>query len=87
MSVWIDVNYRKPPLEEDVLILYKQIDDELMEENLFYGIAHLFKTSLFGNKEYETIKWSYFTAYQGLYEVCYWTPLVDMPRITGRVMP
>lgn len=50
MSVWIDINDRQPPLDEDVLILYKQKDDELMEENLFYGIARLFKTRLSATK-------------------------------------
>lgn len=78
MSVWIEVNDRKPPLDEDVLILYKHKEDKLIEENLFYGIAHLIKMNLFGTKEYD---WSHFTDYQGFYEVCYWTPLVDMPRI------
>ena len=34
VSVWININDRQPPLDEDVLILYKHKDDELTEENL-----------------------------------------------------
>ena len=81
MSVWIDINDRKPPLDEDVLILYKHREDELTEENLYYGIAHLFKCNVFSDKNCRRIDWSYFIQCQGFYEVCYWTPLVDMPRI------
>ena len=81
MSVWIDVNDRQPTLDEDVLILYKHKDDELVEENLFYGIAHLFEHNIFGNNNCRRIDWSYYIPYQGCYEVVYWTPLVDMPRI------
>ena len=39
MSVWKKANEEKPPLNEDVLILYKHKHDELKEKNLLYGIA------------------------------------------------
>ena len=39
MSVWIETKKEMPPLDEEVLILYKDKKDELKEENLFYGIA------------------------------------------------
>ena len=76
MSVWIKCDDRMPPLNEEVLILYKDKSDELTQENLFYGIASWGKDSNFGFE-----RWSYFTEYQGYYEVVYWTPLIDMPRI------
>ncbi len=83
MSVWIDINDRKPPLDEEVLILYKDKNDELVEENLHYGIARLIERSSFVNSEYKFLTWSYFISYQGYYEVVFWTPLVDLPRINS----
>ncbi len=76
MSVWIDVKEQMPPLDEEVLILYKDRKAELKEDNLYYGIAKWMEDS---NFHFE--RWSHFTEYQGYYEVVYWTPLVDMPRI------
>lgn len=65
-----------PPKNEEVLILYKDKKDALTQDNLFYGIASWVEDSNFNFE-----RWSYFTEYQGYYEVVYWTPLVDMPRI------
>lgn len=78
MSVWIKCADRMPPLGEDVLILYKDKEDELSQNNLYYGISARYKDTILGT-EFE--RWSYFTEYQGYYEVVYWTPLVDMPNI------
>ena len=36
MSVWIETKKEMPPLNEAVLILYKDKKDELKEENLYY---------------------------------------------------
>ena len=76
MSVWTKASEKLPPLNEQVLILYKDNEDPLDYENLYYGIAMWCKDI---NFDFE--RWSYFTEYQGFYEVIYWTPLVDMPRI------
>ena len=76
MSIWIKTADKLPPKGEEVLILYKDKNEELKEENLFYGIAAWIEDSNF-----HFDKWSNFTEYQGYYEVVYWTPLVDMPRI------
>ena len=76
MSVWISAQDKKPPLNEEVLVLFKDKKDELKEENLYYGIASWIKDV---NFDYE--RWTYFAEYPGYYEVVYWTPLVDMPRI------
>ena len=76
MSMLISKKDQMPPINEEVLILYKDKKDELKEENLFYGVASWIKDSNFGFE-----KWSYFIEYSGYYEVVYWTPLVDMPRI------
>lgn len=76
MSVWISTKDRMPPMNEQVLIWFKDKKDELKEENLFYGIASWIKDFNFGFE-----RWTYFTEYSGYYEVIYWTPLVDMPRI------
>lgn len=78
MSVWIKCKEKMPPLNEEVLILYKDKSDELTQENLFYGIASWVKDCNFGFE-----RWTYFTEYSGYYEVVYWTPLIDMPRIEG----
>lgn len=76
MSIWIKPKDKMPPKDEEVLILYKDKKDELTEDNLFYGIAKRVEDT---NFYFET--WSRFTEYQGYYEVVYWTPLVDMPRL------
>lgn len=76
MSVWIKCENRMPPLNEEVLILYKDKTDELSQDNLYYGIAKWCKDTNFGFE-----RWSSFTEYQGYYEVVYWTPLIDMPSI------
>ena len=65
-----------PPLNEEVLILYKDKTDELKQENLFYGLSKRCKDTNFG---YE--KWSYYTQYQGYYEPVYWTHLPNMPVV------
>ena len=69
MSIWISTKDQMPPINEEVLILYKDKKDELKEESWI-------KESNFGFE-----RWSYFIEYSGYYEVVYWTPLVDMPRI------
>lgn len=80
MSVWIKCSDRMPPLNEEVLILYKYITDELSQDNLYYGIAKRIIYKPFPSSEgWEN--WSSFTEYQGYYEIVYWTPLIDMPRI------
>lgn len=76
MSVWTKASEKLPPLNEEVLILYKDKKDSLTHENLYYGIAQRVIDS---NFKFE--RWSYYTEYSGFYEVVYWTPLVDMPRI------
>ena len=76
MSIWIRTSEKLPPPGEDVLILYKDKKDKLEYENLFYGIARRFRDTHFGFE-----RWSSFTEYSGYYEVMYWTPLVDMPRL------
>ena len=76
MSVWNKCKDKMPPLDEEVLILYKDKEDKLTQENLFYGIARRYKDTNFGFE-----RWSSFTEYQRYYEVVFWTPLVDMPRI------
>ena len=76
MSVWIKASEKLPPLGEDVLILYKDKNDKLKHENLYYGIAQWVKDTNFGFE-----RWSYFTEYTQYYEVVYWTPLIDMPRL------
>lgn len=76
MSVWIKCEDRMPSLNEEVLILYKFKDEELSYDNLFYDIARRCIDTNFGFE-----RWSSFTEYQGYYEVVYWTPLIDMPRI------
>ena len=43
MSVWISTKDRMPPINEQVLILFKDKKDELKEENLFYGITSWIK--------------------------------------------
>ena len=76
MSIWKKTSEEMPPLNEDVLILYKYKDDELKEENMIYGIASWIRDQNFGFE-----RWTYFTEYSGYFEVIYWTPLVDMPHI------
>lgn len=76
MSIWIKTEDRMPQLNEEVLILYKDKKEELTEDNLYYGLARWIEDS---NFHFE--RWSYFTEYQGYYEVVFWTPLVDMPNI------
>lgn len=39
MSIWKKTSEEMPPLNEDVLILYKSKNYELKEKNLMYGIA------------------------------------------------
>ena len=76
MSLWTKASEKFPPLNENVLILYKDIEESLDYENLYYGIATWYKDTNFGFE-----RWSHFTEYQSYYEVVYWMPLVDMPRI------
>ena len=81
MSVWIKAKEQMPPIDEEVVILYKDKTDELIADNLYYGIAKRVIDRPFpsSSNTYET--WSKFTEYQGYYEVVYWARLYDMPRI------
>ncbi len=83
MSVWINAKEELPPLDEEVLILYKDKTDSLTYDNLYYGIARrmIYKPFLTG-KGWED--WSRYTEYQGYYEVVYWARLYDMPRLRRR---
>jgi hypothetical protein len=82
MSVWNKCKDKMPPLNEDVLILFKDKKDKLTYENLYYGIAKRYIHKPFPSSEgWED--WSHFTEYQGYYEVVFWTPLIDMPMIEG----
>ena len=74
MSVWVNTNKELPPLDEEVLILYKDKKDELKHENLYYGLA---RRTIDSNFHFE--KWSHFTEYQGYCEVVFWAKLYDMP--------
>lgn len=78
MSVWtkIKTDNDLPPLNEEVMILYKDKTDELTEDNLYYGIA---RRLIDVNFNFE--KWTHFTEYQGYYEVVYWARLYDLPHI------
>lgn len=80
MSVWIKTEDQLPPINEEVLILYKDKKDKLCHKKLYYGIAKRIIHKIFPSSPgFET--WSNFTEYQGYYEVVYWTPLVDMPKL------
>ena len=82
MSVWNKCKDKMPPLDEDVLILFKDKGDKLIQENLYYGIAKRCIHKPFPSSEgWED--WSHFTEYPHYYEVVFWTPLIDMPRIEG----
>ena len=79
MSVWIETKKEATPLDEEVLILYKDKKDELKEENLFYGIASRRIFKMFsGSDGYED--WTRFTEYQGYYEVVYWARFYDKKK-------
>ena len=68
-----------PPLYEEVLILYKDKEDELKQENLYYGLSMRCKDTNFGFE-----RWSYYTQYQGYYEPVYWMPLPNMPIVEDK---
>lgn len=76
MSVWMKASEQLPPLNEEVLILFKDKEDELNYENLMYGIA-----SRVIDTNFKFERWTYWTEYSGHYEVVFWTRLVDMPRL------
>jgi hypothetical protein len=84
MSVWIKASEQMPPLDEQVVILYKDKEDDLAPDKLYYAIAQrtIIKPFPSSSERYET--WSRFTEYQGYYEVVYWARLYDMPRIELR---
>ena len=79
MSVWINTKDRMPPLNKAVLILYKDRFTDLKRENLRYSIAQRVVDNITGEE-----RWSYFIEGLRHYEIVYWTPLVDMPRIVKR---
>ena len=76
MSVWIKAKEQLPPLDEEVLILYKYKTDDLDYSNLFYGLS---KRVIDNNFKFE--KWSSFTEYQSYCEVVFWARLYDMPLL------
>lgn len=70
MSVWIKCKDKMPPLDEEVLILYKDKEDKLTYENLYYGVAKRCIYKPFPSSEgWED--WSSFVEYQGEYVVVY----------------
>lgn len=75
MSVWIKAKEQLPPLDEQVVILYKDKDDSIDYDNMYYAIA------MRVNDRYLGETWSRYTEYQGYYEVVYWARLYDMPRL------
>lgn len=64
-----------PPLNEEVLILYKSRTSKLKQDNLYYGLAKRSKND-FG---YE--RWSFYSQYPGYYEVIAWMSLPNMPIV------
>lgn len=81
MSVWIDANKQMPPLDEEVVVLYKDKKNKLSHENLHYAIAHRFIWNPFHLDNGGVERWSDYTEYQGYYEVMYWARIYDMPAI------
>lgn len=79
MSIWVKTQDKLPPLNEEVLILYKDKRDIIDEGNLFYGIAKRVMVNPFCSENGGYERWSSFTEYQGFYEVVFWCQLVDMP--------
>lgn len=73
---WNKCEDGSPPLNEEVLILYKDKADELKQENLFYGLSKRYKDTTF-----DCERWSYYTDYQRYYEPVYWTHLPEMPVV------
>lgn len=76
MNKWNKCEDVMPPLNEEVLILYKDKADELKQENLFYGLSKRCKDTNFG---YE--KWASYIEYPGYYEVIAWMSLPNMPIV------
>ena len=66
----------KPPLGEEVLILYKDRTDELKQENLYYGLAKRWKDINLGCE-----RMSFYAQQPGYYEPVYWMPLPNMPIV------
>ena len=66
----------KPPLDEEVLILYKDRTDELKQENLHYGLA---KRSKDINLDCERM--SFYAQQPGYYDPVYWMSLPNMPIV------
>lgn len=75
MSVWIKASEQLPPLDEEVVILFKDKTDNLDYDKMYYAIAQRVNDRIMGER------WSRFTEYQGYYEVVYWARLYDMPRL------
>ena len=86
MSVWIDAKKETPPLNEPVLILFKDKEDELKPENLFYAVAKRCICNPFNIADGGVETWSTYTEYQGYYEVVFWARLYDKPSIKQEVM-
>lgn len=81
MSVWIDAKKETPPLNEPVIVLFKDKETELKPEHLFYAIAERCMFNPFKVEGGGMEMWSTFTEYQGHYEVVFWARLYDKPNI------
>lgn len=77
MSEWIRADEQMPPLDEEVVVLYKRKEKEFEEtpDNLHYAIAYRFKD------EDGFIRWSNYFEYQCYYDVVYWARLYEKPTL------
>lgn len=66
MSVWIDAKEKLPPLNEEVLILYKNKTDDITEENLYYGLG-----SRAIDADFDFERWTYSTEHSKYHEVVF----------------
>lgn len=80
MSVWKKASEETPPIDEEVVILYKSKDKPLNYENLHYAVAKRIIHKAFPSALGREV-WSTFIEYQSYYEVVYWAPLYDMPLL------
>jgi len=81
MSVWIKASEQLPPLDEEVVILFKDKEDNIDYDNMYYALAKRYNDRSLGGE-----RWSHFTEYQGYYEVVYWARLYDMPRLESELV-
>ena len=74
MKKWIKTKDIMPPLNEEVLILFKE-KENLKTKNLYCGTASRRKDPYFGEG------WTDFAQYPERYEVIYWMPLACIPAV------